>query len=434
MNIASERAGLILAIVASLVLTLLIREVGTRHLADAAKRDGEARSRAALQVLYPLILDSLDTPAQPGRATGPGATAEPSIVPAIKNVARELGLRQVEIHDGQGLTRYVSSAEPVDDSRDGEDVRDDPGYVGAMSGRSMGALAYRDELSRFDGANVRSNVIEYYLPIRKHEGGPVIGVFETYIDADPLVGQMNHMTLLAGASTIGVFAVFYWALLKFGRANTGHRIDAERFGAGNSTRLSAALYDQSCDALRNLGRGLEILNGSAQGPTSPAAINAALALGPMVQESIKVVRNLAISLPPPGLEERGLAWCFDVLSAMGRVKDPSVRLDIERAVPDQRIPSYLRVVLYRIVEAVHAQLLEHRAAGTYHVSIDRDEDGLTLVIDGFAADAEHSTFAPDSAFLGHLEYWAIVSEGTFDRSFDASNARALKFDWTLNEG
>lgn len=431
-----RRGGIILVLAASLLLTLLFRQVGIYSLSDAARHDGETRARAALSVLTPVLIASLKADAAAettdARRRLPVSQADAA---SIQRVARDLGLKRIEIHDGRGYTRFVTEDQEIEDGELGEDVSANPGFLGAMTGKPVGDIAYRDELSRFDRTSVHSNVVEYYLPIRASEGGVVLGVFEAYVNADPFVDRMKRTWMLAAAASLTLFSLFYLSRIQVTR-------NAERAGAARVALVDDAehrkfisgLHDDVLESLGNVKACLDTVQARVSAAGPPFGSEAMLALGPMVQQSVRLVRSLAISVMPPQVRERGLAVALRTLASTVSARHENVSATIDFIAAEDDIPVRVQIAVYRIVETCLADMATCERALKLRLKIETTAHGPTVDLDFpptvLRDGAEgHSAYVLPPDLMAQIEDWVWHTDGTVVDSRAGEAAHRWRFRW-----
>jgi len=127
---------------------------------------------------------------------------------AVLAQMRGLPILKVKIYDLSGRTVFSTEAKQI-----GEDQSQNPGFLGARSGRVVSALTRRGEIYAFEGMVQDRHVLTSYVPIRKAGiSGPVESVFELYRDMTDLIRTINRTQIKISIGVVLSFTVLYFAL------------------------------------------------------------------------------------------------------------------------------------------------------------------------------------------------------------------------------
>jgi signal transduction histidine kinase len=141
-------------------------------------------------------------------------------------------------------------------------------------------------------------------------------------------------------------------------------------------RLARELHDETGQALTSILLGLKSLEDGADSDDVRAAV---AELRELVVSTLQDVRRLAVELRPAALDDFGL------MPAIERLRDiveeqggPTV--DVHSDLVDARLPKETETALYRIAQEAFTNVLKHAAASRVTVTLDRNDDTVTLVV------------------------------------------------------
>ncbi len=150
---------------------------------------------------------------------------------ALARMARSTTVLKVKIYTPMGMTVFSTDPRQI-----GEDKSDNPGFRGAMNGRTTGALTHRNQFDAFEGSLSERDIIYAYVPIHHPSSGEtrIDGVFEVYQDVTTFVQQAERQLAWVSATVIAVLAALYLAqFLVVHRAQAILRSQAKALHAAN---------------------------------------------------------------------------------------------------------------------------------------------------------------------------------------------------------
>jgi signal transduction histidine kinase len=151
-------------------------------------------------------------------------------------------------------------------------------------------------------------------------------------------------------------------------------------------RLARELHDETGQALTSILLGLKAIEEADNGQDVRQSV---LELRELVVETLQDVRRLAVELRPTALDDFGLVAALQRL-AETFAEQTGIRVHIEAALGDSRLPAETETALYRIVQEALTNVIKHAQAGTVSVVLTRKGDHVVAVIedDGRGFDPE----------------------------------------------
>lgn len=441
-------ASLVIVVVAAVAIFLAYRTIVIHGIMLIAESSSVTTARIALHPIRQHLAYFLDTANQQGVAPV-SAVLPVELEGAIAAVMRDSRVVRVKIYNAQGAVVFSTSHHQI-----GSQQASNPGFMAAMQGKVSVKLVYRDHFNAFDQSTESDNLVQTYLPVRRAATGPVIGVFETYTDVNPLVMESERSEILIAVVTILVLGAMYGALLGFvARSNrliaeqqrtirekselleqlSHHNMAREE---SDRKRWATDLHEGLAQTLGAVKLLLELSRGSTQGEKSEKG-DKLQALVPVLQSAISQTRALATDLSPPGLDVLGLGATLRGLSGAFESEHPAVRVDLQFQLAEADVPAPLKIVIYRTVEAVLKLLDSRRAISQVRIRLDRTGSTLSLRIQdeakvlASAIDQAQGRAGSDPAATEVLER-VIISGGTLTVGGE-DDAGTLRAAWTLEE-
>ncbi|WP_168224698.1 putative bifunctional diguanylate cyclase/phosphodiesterase [Rhodoferax aquaticus] len=228
--------SLLLVVVAGSVLAFFARHSATAHLSTIAQAHNEAISQVFLNQLWPhfsefVLQEKARTPKQMRDEAQERALPE-----RVRTMMRNSNIVKIKLYNQRGFTVFSSDPNQV-----GEDRRENPGFQGAMSGKSVSTLTHRNEIYSFEGTRPDVDLLSSYIPIR--DGESVVGVMEVYQDVSPFMAQVDRRLFQVGGLALLLFAVMYLIQLAVVRAAqkvlVRHSAELERANNALDARVAA---------------------------------------------------------------------------------------------------------------------------------------------------------------------------------------------------
>jgi signal transduction histidine kinase len=148
-------------------------------------------------------------------------------------------------------------------------------------------------------------------------------------------------------------------------------------------RLARELHDETGQALTSILLGLRALEESG-GDDVGAAVGD---LRELVVQTLQDVRRLAVELRPTALDDFGLGAALERLASTFS-DQTGTTVELESRLGDDRLPSDVETVLYRIVQEALTNVVKHAQAEHVSIVLQRKGSAVTAVIEddgrGFA--------------------------------------------------
>jgi PAS domain S-box-containing protein len=155
--------------------------------------------------------------------------------------------------------------------------------------------------------------------------------------------------------------------------------------------------------------------------SDPAVVQECIALHQHILETVTLLRQIIGELRPAGLDDLGLTAALDGYVARVRREQgaagPAIRLALDSVGPD--VPPALARTLFRIAQEALRNALQHAAARTIQITLQRTPDAIRLQVQddgqGFVLPASIHRFADTNHFglIGMAEQIRLI-KGTLD--------------------
>lgn len=242
-----------------------------------------------------------------------------------------------------------------------------------------------------------------YLPVRRALG-PTDAILAVLgrMEAGDLAARMPRPRLIELRRIASGFDHLAERLQKTiaGQRHLAQRLLAVR--EEERRRLARELHDEFGQCLTSIGAEAAFITEGVRGP-QPALLPAARAIASVTAHMMESLQGILLQLRPVGLEEFGLHAGLEELVGGWRRRLPECvfELRVEGQVDD--LPDELTVSLYRIVQECLTNALRHASPGRVTVSLRREADACTLVVEDDGEGAPLSTAGSGLGVLGMHE-------------------------------
>ncbi len=141
-------------------------------------------------------------------------------------------------------------------------------------------------------------------------------------------------------------------------------------------RISRELHDETSQALTSLMLTMRVLSEDAPNQEQKEAL---LVARDVAADILREVRDLAIELRPPVLDDLGLAAAIERYSKNFAVRH-GLDIDLETSGPQTTVDGQIAVALYRIVQESLSNVVKHSGASAVAISIAFQADQVRVTI------------------------------------------------------
>lgn len=169
-------------------------------------------------------------------------------------------------------------------------------------------------------------------------------------------------------------------------------------------RLARELHDETGQALTSILLGLKGLEDA----DDEGLRRSLLGLRELVVSTLHDVRRLAVELRPKALDDFGLVPALERL-AETFAEQTSVKVQVEAALGEARLPAELETALYRIVQEALTNVIKHANARTVSVVLTKKGEAVAVVIEDDGRGFDPATDPGEGlGLLGMRERIALV--------------------------
>jgi signal transduction histidine kinase len=354
---------------------------------------------------------------------------------------------RIKIYNRLGVV--VFSTKP---SQIGHDQRDNAGFIAAINGDVRNTLIYRDTFNSFDRATEEDNLMQSYLPVRHSPVDPIRGVFEIYTDVNNLVHQTERTEFIILSGAILILSTLYAALILIvrhaneiieqqqhtilERTETLKSLSAQMLTREETDkqRIAVELHEGLAQTLSAVKLKVEKGRSHKAGDEDDGSVDSII---PVLQQAIQEVRTIATDLRPSSLDDIGLLPTIKRLCREFEERHPDTHIERQISLLEQDIPHPLKIVIYRIIVSVLADMEKQPNTRRVHIALWLEDDNLVLMMDDTATDALDSTAIPlanidpqlRTGFAG-MEELTTLSGGVFTASYHARGGATLRAAWS----
>jgi signal transduction histidine kinase len=239
------------------------------------------------------------------------------------------------------------------------------------------------------------------------------------------------------AFAAGVMATTEFASLERSRAAAEQQARARRDLLGHviaaqedeRTRVSRDLHDDVGQALTSVLLGLRLVEDSLARPDidTENACRRIADLRELVVDALRRTRQLAFDLRPTVLDDIGLVPALQrLVEDLTARTSQVVELDVAGLHPDERLPSEIETVIYRVVQEALTNIVRHAAASTASVTLNVRDGQIRVFIedDGVGFDPARRHERPHLGLDGMHERAELV-QGSLSISSTPGNGTVV---------
>jgi signal transduction histidine kinase len=431
-------------VIAAALLTLLYRQLAMQQTVQLSERSNVELARSLLTSVQPELDEYLASVQALGTVEKAAHGLSTRVVDFFKAVMRQTSVVRVKLYDDRGIV--VFSTDPL---QIGDNQANNAGIVTAGQGRVATNLAYGGGVNGFDGYREPDHLFETYVPVRASPDGPVRGVFEIYTQATPLISQ-NERSLVVTLLGVGLILLCHYAFLILAVRRAKNLVQLQQDTINERTqaleKLSADMLNTEEMEKQKLANGLHedlaqtlsaikvcIEQGLGQTPAGNSTLARAV---PALQDAIAQVRNIAMDLRPPSLDDLGLFPTIDWFCQDVELRHSPFVVDREFTLRERDVPGRLKIVIYRIIESALKVIIErHPDTDRIRLALRLTEQTVILTIDDIpnaspeaAADKGDADRDAITQFATVRER-AVLSGGEFSIARNEAGGNTLRAAW-----
>jgi Histidine kinase len=432
---------------AAVLLSVFYRHLEVQETTEFAQKSNLALAEAVLESVRPDLSKYLGSVTNLGpQEISKTPPFPPPLASAIAGLTEKASIAKVRIYNNLGVVVFATDHREVGSVDTGNS-----GFASANKGQAVSDLVYRNTFSGFGRRMDEDNLVRTFVPVRLNPAEPIRGALATYVDLNPLVAH-NEREVLAVVAGIMLILMLLYTVLFLVVMRAKKVIDAQQYTIRERTAtletLSVQLLEgEEADKLNlavNLHEGLaqtltaiknRIEDGLERIPANVArdeSLNTTLSA---LQGAIEEVQEMATDLRPSSLDELGLLPTIRWFCREFEYLHPDIRIEQQISLLEQEIPEQLKIVIYRIIEAVLKEIGKNPHKDRIRLSLQPNAKAIILAIDDIPQDStsvvpalNRATPHPRLRFAAAQER-ATLSGGAFSAAFNREGGITLHASW-----
>jgi signal transduction histidine kinase len=431
-------------LLAAVLITGFYRHIEIHETTEIARKTNIQLANAVLDSVRPELGEYLGSVRNQGPQDVLKSPFPRQLAATIVESMGKASIAKVRIYNNRGAVVFSSGQRDV-----GNTETDNPGFASASSGQAASDLAYRDVFSIFGAQTDEANMVSTFVPVRSGRAQPISGVIATYVDWNQEVTQTEHeMFTVIGGIFLILLLLYSAQLLVVLRAKkvieaqqntirertetletmSLHLLASEE---AEKLKLAANLHEglaQTLTAIKcRFEQGLEIVpTGGARDDSMDRALSA-------LQGAIEEVQEMATGLRPPSLDELGLLPTIRWFCREFESLHPDIRIEQKVSVQEQDIPAQLKIVIYRVIEAVLTDIGKNPNKDRIRVSLQPNANAIVLAIDDIPQELMSAATVRGHSSLrfAAAQERATLSGGAFSAAFNRDGGITLNASWAM---
>jgi len=200
--------SLLSIVIASLLLGGLFRYVAVENLVANEERHNVALARLLANAIWPTYSEFLQNASKQNPAELQQHKLIRELDKSLERQTRGLGIVKIKIYDLDGFTTFSTESGQIGKSKKGSNA-----FQAALNGAVTSKLSVRDKIYARKELMENRNVLASYIPVQRHQGAEVEGVFEIYKDVTPLLEEIarTQSQVVSGVSgtLLGLFLILF---------------------------------------------------------------------------------------------------------------------------------------------------------------------------------------------------------------------------------
>jgi len=432
-------AGVLLA---ALLLTGFYRHIEINETTEFARNSNIQLANAILDLTAPELGEYLGSVSNLGPREILNSPFPPLLASAIVESMGKASIAKVSIYNNRGVVVFSTNQREL-----GRIDTDNSGFASARNGQTATELSYRDAFSILGQKTDDDNLVRTFVPVRPSPARPIIGALATYVDWSPAVAQTEREMYTAIAGVALILMLLYSAqLLVVMRAKNLIESQQTTIRERTATLETMSLHllaSEEAEKLKlaaNLHEGLaqtlaaiksRIEQGLEQVPAGAAGSDSLDAALSALQGAIEEVQEMATELRPPSLDELGLLPTIRWICREFECLHPDVQIEQQISVQEQEIPDQLKIVIYRIIEAVLKDIGKNARKDRIRVSLHPNANAIMLAIDDIPRESISAATVGGNPRLrfATAQERATLSGGAFSAAFNRDGGITLHASW-----
>ncbi|MBZ0106398.1 MAG: hypothetical protein K8H84_12310 [Sulfuricella denitrificans] len=437
-------ASFVSIFITAALLTLFYRQITIQWNTQLAEKNNTALAQTVLNSVRPVLMQYLDGTE---RLKSHPQDFPAEVAAVIENVVRDTPVVRFKVYNREGRISFSSNASQI-----GMDQSRNTGFMTAIGGKSVSRLIYRDSFNPFDKVTEEDNLLQSYIPVRISPDEPVHGVFEIYTDVNQMVRENNFIVFIALLGAELIMAVLFVALVLIVRRGN-QRLETQQQGIHKraltlemlSNRLLNSDEEEKQKIAFDLHEGLaQTLSAIKANIESSRMLigsdnknaRALESIVPVIQGAIQEVRSIATGLRPSSLDELGLIPTINWFCREFERSNQDIRVELALSGEEERIPTALKIVIYRIIESAFNNIAQHAHTDWILLDLRIENDTLALKISS-APDTSPAGQdpAPDLQLrFAEAQERTLLSGGIFQAAEDLIGTMTLTSTWPVQKG
>lgn len=424
-------ASFVSILIAAVLLAVFYRQLAIDVIMNFGEKGNLTLAQTALTLVKPQFVDYLSHVSDVDTTSTSIPPVPRTLDQAIHDVMEDTAIVRIKLYNRNGVVVYSTLPSQI-----GDDKRDNIGFISAMRGQVASKLLYRDSFNAFDKETAEDNLMQTYIPVRRHEAAHVEGAFEIYTDMNDLVNRADH---ILHEITFGVTAIllFLYGVLVFVVLRAERIVDRQQNTIRERTqslellsaqlltaqenerkRIAGELQEDIAQMLAAIKMGVdEARQLSDKG--KPDGITKRLeALLPKIQHAIDEVRDTAMDLRPSSLDDFGVLDSIDWFCRQFQSVYSGISVDTQINLREEDVPGPLKVIIYRIIQQSLRDTVRYTPVDSVKIGLRTVGDGLELWFEecGMPSPTENTDEKQESEramALTMIKERAVLSGGSF---------------------
>lgn len=442
-------ASLISVLVVAVLLAAFYRHVEVQEGVELARGSHLALAESVLNSVRPGLVNYLESVTNFGPRGVSRADFPASLASVIRRIMDDdASAIVVRIYNNRGIVVFSTQSGQV-----GWIDSDKSGFITAISGKVGSDFTYPDLFSRFDQAKQDDNLMQTFIPVRGNRAGAILGVLMIGADLGPPAARNEREFFTAIAGIVAILAVLY-SVLFFIVLRARKVIERQQKTIRDRTLTLEAFYVQllageetekeklATGLHEGFARTLSAIKVRIEDGLDRIAANmswgeslrpAVLALQGVIEE----VKETAMELRPPTLDELGLLPTIQWFCREFEYLHPDIRIDQQISVQEAEIPGPLKIVIYRIIETAIKDISQDADIDRIRLALRSTGKTITLSIDDIPRDLDCVTAAPSGSVVNPSVRFAAAQErttlsgGVFSTAKNEEGGTTLHACWAM---